>query len=85
MRAHTASQRDAHACHLALKRPEHQLAIPQEIKSRPVELRQPAVNEGRGIGTIRESIALALKDAGQLLLELGKGARLIEAGSRRRN
>src|SRR5271156_3245310 len=80
--AYAALQGDAHARHFALKRSEHQLAASQEIKSRPVELGQRVVNEGRGIGAIRESVALAREHAGQLLLELGKGARLVEAGSR---
>src|SRR5262249_48164183 len=51
---------------LPLKRAEHEVLPAREIKSRPVEVRQPVIDQRRHIGAIRDQIAFPLDQRRQL-------------------
>ena len=68
--ADAPSHRDANACRLALEGSQYQRIAMQEIKSRPIQVRNGGEDQGRDIGGIGDHVALSRQEPLQLLRQL---------------
>lgn len=61
---------DAYAGRSPLERPEHEFAIAHQVEARPVQVWHHLVQEGRGVGSIRDRIRFAMQQGLELLGQL---------------
>jgi len=69
--ANPAPDRDPHAGRFSLKRPEHEFPGAQEIEARPVDLRQPSIEDRRDVRRVGDRIAFPLEEALDLAQDQG--------------